>query len=145
MVFLQVSQHWWAKRTEIVSHPLLHLHTTVSGTSLPFYLFCSLPWTEGHRRRNHLLSRSDQIDLLFYWSQVHKVISIFQFSGVTWDIQEHQDSVGMPRDNSGYQGKGRNAFPKGQQPFTVGQDRKWKLNWWIKVCEKMVLHSSFMW
>lgn len=66
-----------------------------SHEPLPFYPFCSLPWTleEG---RDHPHSRSDQTELMFYWSQVHKVISILQFSGLTWDAQEHQDPVGVP-------------------------------------------------
>lgn len=37
---------------------------------------CSVPFHG--RRRSHLHSRADQTDLLFYWSQVHEVISVFR-------------------------------------------------------------------
>lgn len=44
-----------------------------------------------------ITSTADQIRLISCFTKVHKVSSIFQFSGVTCDAQEHQNSVGMPR------------------------------------------------
>lgn len=69
---------WLAKRTEVVTHPLLHdlLCVSILGASHPFYLFCSLPWIQRHGLHNRL----GKTYLLFCWGQVHKFISLVQFS-----------------------------------------------------------------
>lgn len=72
------------QRFEPLSSPPPY-HSLRNLSPLLFILFPSVE--RGTRRRNHLYSRPDQTDLLFSWSHAHKVILIFQFSGVIWDLQ----------------------------------------------------------
>lgn len=121
MVFLQVSQHWWPKEQRLWA-TLFSISIPISGTSLPFYLFCSLPWTQEEESSPQQTRPDWALVLLESSAQGYFNFPIFMCNlGCTGTPGLCRDAQKMIMDVR----KRKELFPKGQQSFTEEQERKW--------------------